>query len=1302
MIQIPRSIKRVGRLLCIGGLVLLWFTLGACSSDTVSGPARCTTDSDCAEGEGCDDGICHPTCVTSESCPEGMQCFSGYCRQPCTDDSRCGDNEVCENGFCVAGPEGDGGTDGDGDGGPDVTPDDRDGDGIPNNVEDKNGNGIVDPGETDPDDPDSDSDGVWDGVEDANHNGQLDDGETDPLNPDSDSDGIRDGLEDKNGNGLVDPGETDPTSQDSDEDGLPDGLEDSNHNGQIDDGETNPAAADTDGDGLNDGIEDSNHNGQWDAWECDPNNTDTDADGLPDGIEDANHDGVRDSDETDPLRPDTDGDGLPDGFEDANHDGAVSPGETDPRDPDSDGDGIADGVEDANHDGEVNAGESDPLNADSDSDGLPDGIEDANHNGQLDDGETDATNPDSDSDGLDDGTEDLNHNGQIDFGETDPLLADSDGDLLPDGTEDANGNGLWDIGETDPTDPDTDSDGIPDGYEDANLNGQQDAGETDPSKADSDSDGLSDGQEDCNGNFQYDPGQETNPLDADTDDDGVMDGDEDRNGDCILGSCTTACLSDGDCGAGESCAPAPVSVCVSPACSQGETSPQTGDTDGDGLADNQEGTYLVCSTENLKPIDLYRGWDPDFLLALETFFTTFSELSAGGGAVGAAFYSPGYEVAGFLVSHAPSAGVTSASLQEAHDRSLLSAIGTVGNASTRALTTFDGYGATLAQYSLTVTSRTPSQLANDVAGAFNAGGALSGVLGPQGSAATTFHLFTETVYRGAGRVITVGALSADSLLDDAQIIRLNDVSNSTAVAQAPDRTAVQCDSFATEGVNPVDFIWVVDNSGSMSNEQAAVSAAGNAMDALLSQTTLDWRIGVTSTDSRSAQTAGDGKLVGGDFTSDINTFKQRVVLGTGGAGAEYGLAMGIRAIDRALPCDPDTQNPAPGRLRCEATLIVVVMSDEHAQTIEDSCGGDNTNAPCPPSCSNFDSLVSSFVDQYTSRGATLFAIVGGVPRCTTAYEDSCGYNAVASGINGGMSMSICDADQTPNVQNIVRAAQGVASSYMLTQPPISATIKVAMQTTAGQPPLIVPRSRSDGFDYDGTQNSLVFYGSWRPQEDGLDVTASYRSYDECIPEAEICDGIDNDCNGEIDEIDGDSDGWGLCQGDCDDSDPDVHPGATEECNGVDDNCNGFIDEGFDTDNDGWTTCGGDCNDDDPTIHPEANEYCNGIDDDCDGQTDEGFDTDGDGWTTCGGDCDDTNPDVNPGAEEICDCVDNDCDGQVDEGFDVDGDGWTTCGDCQDQFDCDDNDDSVYPGAPELCDGKDNDCDGEIDPAWACG
>jgi len=100
--------------------------------------------------------------------------------------------------------------------------------------------------------------------------------------------------------------------------------------------------------------------------------------------------------------------------------------------------------------------------------------------------------------------------------------------------------------------------------------------------------------------------------------------------------------------------------------------------------------------------------------------------------------------------------------------------------------------------------------------------------------------------------------------------------------------------------------------------------------------------------------------------------------------------------------------------------------------------------------------------------------------------------------------------------------------------------------------------------------------------------------------------------------------------DCDDTNPLVHLGAYEVCNGVDDNCDGETDEEdasgctdyyFDNDGDGYSLTGvkkclcepfgkftaeevGDCNDTNTSVHPGAEEKCNGIDDDCDGDTDE--------------------------------------------------------------------------------------------------
>jgi hypothetical protein len=237
--------------------------------------------------------------------------------------------------------------------------------------------------------------------------------------------------------------------------------------------------------------------------------------------------------------------------------------------------------------------------------------------------------------------------------------------------------------------------------------------------------------------------------------------------------------------------------------------------------------------------------------------------------------------------------------------------------------------------------------------------------------------------------------------------------------------------------------------------------------------------------------------------------------------------------------------------------------------------------------------------------------------------------------------------------------------------------------------------------------------------------------------AEICNGVDDDCDGEVDEgftkytyyRDADGDGFGstqtitVCestapagyttvQGDCNDNDNTVNPGATEICdNNKDDNCNGVVDENCgitrryyqDIDRDGygrdqgsrlsdkpipgWVLVGGDCADWDATVYPGAPERANGFDDNCNGQVDEGLpmlryymDVDRDGYgrndnsklsaiplaghVLVNGDCKDWDATVYPGAPEQANGFDDNCNGQVDEGLpmlryymDVDRDGY---------------------------------------------
>ncbi len=152
---------------------------------------------------------------------------------------------------------------------------------------------------------------------------------------------------------------------------------------------------------------------------------------------------------------------------------------------------------------------------------------------------------------------------------------------------------------------------------------------------------------------------------------------------------------------------------------------------------------------------------------------------------------------------------------------------------------------------------------------------------------------------------------------------------------------------------------------------------------------------------------------------------------------------------------------------------------------------------------------------------------------------------------------------------------------------------------------------------------------------------------------ETCDGVDNDCDGEADEDatdaptwyrDYDADGWGdpertivSCESqtgyverasDCDDTDPDVNPGATEICNGQDDDCNDLVDD----DAVGYSTWYRDDDADGFGVSGSIVESCQQPD----------------GYAAQGSDCDDTDPDVNPGATEICNGQDDDCDSSTNE------------------------------------------------------
>ncbi|MSP61442.1 MAG: VWA domain-containing protein [Myxococcales bacterium] len=889
----------------------------------------------------------------------------------------------------------------------------------------------------------------------------LDDGGEMPDGWSDDAAGVPDG-----GFGKLDPDDPNNAMKDNDCDGLSDQEEFSTvyPNGK----KTDPANPDSDGDGILDGVElgrtvaiiACGFVGDADpATMTLPYEKDSDVDFLHDGIEDRNHNGRIDIGETDPNSPDSDGDGLKDGDEDQNVNGVIDPGETDPSRKDTDGDKIGDGIE-------KKITKTDPTKADTDGDNCSDGDEDFNQNGVVDQGESDPKNnadcgmkngKDTDGDGIADGIEDQNGNGMYDVGqETDPNNPDTDGDGLKDGVEDANKDGKVGIGETNPRRIDSDCDGLIDGPdkgmtfgEDQNANGKVDQGETNPLKIDTDGDGLRDGMErgvtvnpDAKNCMNFiadaDPGHVTDPLKADHDGDGIVDGGEDAN--------------------------------------------QNGKFDIDELnpEDPNDGGGPVgkaCPNAALKPVVFKDEALADIQIALPMTFKEIATINVNGpkGIMG---YDATTKVA-FLAYRLPAPnGSANPTADEAALRAVINGQGALSNQLTQAFTTWDGFPALQAFYDQAGAADLKAR-ANALAVALvgNNAGVLNGNAGVGGP----FKLQVEIVHRTNQSMVALIALTPLTNFVEPAIFTVADTAGGSALAQFGDANGVQCEKFVPKDVK-VDFIFSVDDSGSMATYQAALGLTAVEMAKALNNSSLDWRVALVTSSYPGNGLRGFTRNVA-DFTKWL-TQGQAGWIGTSGSATEKILQAAAQIVSEITPGTP---NEVVAKARAGATLVVILLGD-----------ADDQSGITAADFNNFFGKANGMAGGFTNKSGGKISVHGIIcpmgQTCGETQNNPQKHGQVitfTNGVRGDISQANSIA---ATMKQIVASAIG-AAGYKMLKPPIGASVKVAMDVVENGAQCNkddLPRSRVNGFDFDGINRSISLFGACRPTMNTKAAAVSYR------------------------------------------------------------------------------------------------------------------------------------------------------------------------------------------------------------------
>ncbi len=497
---------------------------------------------------------------------------------------------------------------------------------------------------------------------------------------------------------------------------------------------------------------------------------------------------------------------------------------------------------------------------------------------------------------------------------------------------------------------DSDGDSLPN-FQDRDSDGDGVSDEYERYPADTDGDGIPDW------------------IDRDSDGDGVEDGDEDRNNDGRLGTCeddAVAC-SGGSCADAESYCHPGLSICINALCLDGETDPTRVDTDGDGINDGDESTFICNAADEFgqgrKPILLQEHSRGLFQIAIEpdAVYTQTDPTSPGTDEGAGAFdmTDPAHASAGFVVS-------TTAGAATLYDD--LSAMILALRSTFTGVTTLSSGNATqshaLKEQFVNVTLRVqpgstahPGQVRDQVMAALMGRPLTDFPNLPASPFTTTAAEFVVTLMvqrTDTTRNVFMGGVATfgDWQDKDDVAFHVSDAAGGACLASTADTTENECEQYLAT-IPTADILWVVDASGSMSDDQQRLSEASHSFLDVAATFGLQWRMCVVDMTRENAGScctdtneSGDRWLSAGN-PGDDQRFRNCVQDPAGtqmsSGSRENGLTQMEVAINRHLPETQDSDL----YYRPESAKVVIFLTDETADEAgqTDGCPSVIPNGP---------------------------------------------------------------------------------------------------------------------------------------------------------------------------------------------------------------------------------------------------------------------------------------------------------------------------------------------------------------------